>query len=154
MEIRKLFRAEIAHRLVNSYSVGCQSIHGHSYVFELVLEGRELDNTHMILDFGAVKDTEFKTLIDSWDHSMIICSADPMKDKLVDLLKEFKCRHHVVEFNPTAEMMAEYLYWFAKDKCNLPVKAVLVHETTTGYAKYEGDSLHVPALKLPNGEWA
>lgn len=52
MKITKQFKFELAHRLVDSYSKKCQSIHGHSYLAEVVLEGYELDTTGMLMDFG------------------------------------------------------------------------------------------------------
>lgn len=153
MEIRKTFKAEIAHRLINSYSVGCQSIHGHSYVFELILRSNDLDETGMLIDFGKVKDTKFREIIDAWDHSMIISAFDPMLPELRPLLEKFDCRHHVVDFNPTAEEMAIYLFRVAR-QLGLPVYAVRVHETLTGYAEYKGERVEAAFLRLPDGSTA
>ena len=137
MIIRKQFKAEIAHRLVASYSKDCQNIHGHSYIFELFLERDLLDNTGMVMDFGKVKDSGFQALIDSWDHSLMLSAKDPMLEDLEPILLKYKQKFHVVPFNPTAENMAVYLYQQAEELL-LPVHNVRVHETATGYAEYGG----------------
>ena len=64
--ITKQFKFELAHRLVDSYSVKCQSVHGHSYLCEVTLAGEHLDNTGMLMDFGEVKDN-IAHLFDAWD---------------------------------------------------------------------------------------
>ena len=69
MIIRKLFKTEgPAHIVRNCSTNRCsRSIHGHSYVWEVLLEGTSLDNGGMIVDFGLMKD-EIKHFFDLMDH--------------------------------------------------------------------------------------
>ena len=134
MIIRKQFKAEVAHRLVSSYSKRCQSIHGHSYVFEIMFSQGDMNDDQMVMDFGQVKNS-INTFMDYFDHTMVVCKDDPFKDILVDMMAMGDMRYMVVPYNPTAEMMAEHIYRHVKQF--LPnTTAVRVHETKTGYAEY------------------
>ena len=146
MKIRKLFKGEVAHRLYSSYSKKCQSIHGHSYIVEVFIEGEPTEkHDQMIIDFGEVKD-KVKDFMDAWDHSMLISSRDKIYIDLVKVLEAINARYIVVPYNPTAEMIAYHmlkeLNRILKDVCT--VTEVIVHETATGYAKASlGDEQNV-----------
>lgn len=135
MLIRKLFKAEVAHRLTSSYSKKCQSIHGHSYLFEVVLEGEPTEeHDEMVLDFGEVKD-KINKFMDAFDHSMVVSSRDVIGSDLVKIMDKLDMRYIIVPYNPTAEMMACHIL---KQVYELGVKnigKVRVHETATGYAE-------------------
>ena len=76
MIIRKLFRFENAHIVRFCSSKRCRtSIHGHSYVAEILLSSNFLDNAGMVYDFGLMKQN-IKTIIDSFDHATTIFSGD------------------------------------------------------------------------------
>lgn len=136
MRIKKIFKAEVAHRLVSSYSKRCQSFHGHSYTFEVVLESDKLNADAMLMDFGEVKDTGGKFL-DAFDHTMVLSQEDPFYDRMVEIMDEGNMRWISVPYNPTAEMMAVHIYQQLHEY-NLPVKMVVVQETLTGRAYFDG----------------
>ena len=129
MIIRKTFKAEIAHRVVNAYTERCRGLHGHSYIFEIFLEG-ELDKTGMVMDFSEVKD-RIGEYMDNYDHSLMIWIEDK---ELVDLASKLSDRVIFTSYNLTAESMAKQIYKDIKEF--IPVKSVRVHETATGYAEY------------------
>lgn len=125
--IRKVFKFEAAHVLDSSYSEDCQEIHGHSYIVEVFCRCNSLNEDGMVVDFGNLKDT-VKPIIDEWDHALIISDRNSNDFSNYKVVK--------VAFNPTAEFMANYLYW--KIKPAIPfIYKVRVHETSTGYAEYE-----------------
>lgn len=128
----KQFKFELAHRLVTSYSVKCKSLHGHSYLAELVLETEYLNEDGMVMDFGEVKD-KFAHLIDAWDHSYMFYAKDPLAHHYKAMLQVEPLRMIEVDYNPTAENMAYHLFRAAVE-LNLPVKEVRVQETKTGWA--------------------
>jgi len=136
MEIRKKFKAEVAHRLVTSYSKRCQSFHGHSYTFEVVLTGDKLNADEMIMDFSEVKD-KGNAFLDAFDHTMVLSQEDPFHDRMVEIMEEGSMRYMSVPYNPTAEMMAVHIYQQLREY-DLPVKWVQVHETLTGWAEFNG----------------
>jgi len=138
MMIRKKFKFEAAHRLLNSFSKRCRGIHGHSYIVELVVNGDVNPRNGMIVDFGLLKMTIGK-FIDKFDHALILYSLDPIlrapftRDTITTA---FNPRLIVVPYEPTAEMMAAHFYWQCKTKSGLEsVRAVRIHETDTGWAE-------------------
>ena len=136
MKIRKQFKAEVAHRLVSSYSERCQSFHGHSYLFEIVLAGRKMNKDGMLMDFGEVK-TALGPTLDAFDHSMVLFKNDPAVEDMCKIMDKFNMRYIIVPYNPTAENMAYHIYCVAQEM-GLPIYSVRVHETATGWAEAIG----------------
>ncbi len=131
MKVTKRFKAEIAHRLVSSYSKRCQSIHGHSYLFEVRLQG-PLNEDMMVMDFGELKD-KFNGFLDKFDHTLVLFDKDPITEDLEALSLKHDMRFMVVDYNPTAESMAYHIFNEAL-KLGLPVIETRVQETLTGWA--------------------
>lgn len=109
------------HRVVG-HEGKCRGMHGHNYRvhFECVGDpGNTLDALGRVIDFGVIKSQLCMWLENQWDHKFLLWHQDP----LVRLLAEVKYpdnmttddfdliidSFHEVEFNPTAENMAEYL---------------------------------------------
>jgi len=134
MIIRKLFKAEIAHRVKDAYTVRCQGLHGHSYIFELFFQGVSQDKAQMLIDFSLIKEM-FSPYIDAFDHSLLIWEEDK---SLVELAHQLNPRHVIVPYNPTAEQMSRHLYYLALS-IKLPIHKVIIHETQTGYSEFSGD---------------
>lgn len=143
MKIRKEFRVESSHIVRNCTSHRCShSVHGHSAVIEVVLEGRQLDNAGMLYDFGLMKGT-VKEFIDSSDHCHLICEYD--KPEYIKFFTEENDRWIMLPFNPSAEMLSLYYFHFIQLILNntvmnngegeVKVKSVRYHETTTGWAE-------------------
>jgi len=128
----KQFKAEVAHRLVSAYSEKCQSIHGHSYLFEVTLESEHLNEDGMVMDFGEVK-ARLKHFIDSLDHSFVFYNQDPLAKHYKLMLDTVPMRMIEVDYNPTAENMAYHMFRACIDN-DLPVREVRVQETLTGWA--------------------
>jgi len=131
--IRKVFKFEAAHRLIGAYSKDCTYIHGHSYVVEVFLRATQLNGDGMVLDFGELKKC-VGHFIKAWDHRIILAMEDDLAE--LNLVK--------VDFNPTAEEMAHYLFDVMKHDLKRVLDGkepwlwkVRVHETATGWAEYE-----------------
>ena len=140
--IRKIFRFEAAHRLIDSYTKRCQGFHGHSYKVELFLGGEINPIDGMVIDFTKVKD-EVGGLFDKFDHALLVWDKDPLCLNFGRaMLEQLNVRNIVLPFNLTAENMAKYFYiqmltWRElKNNKKLVVKKVIVHETETGFAEY------------------
>lgn len=132
VRIRKSFRLEMAHQLVSAYSEVCvKTIHGHSYLLELIFEGATKDDG-MVLDFGRIKD-ELVLFFAQWDHSLVLCIS--MDTKYLEIIRQYNDRVNFVTFNPTAEELAMHFYQTIHPI--LPqLVLVRLHETKTGYAEY------------------
>ncbi len=133
MIIRKLFRAEVAHRLISAYTKRCLGLHGHSYKFEIFIKKDHLNSDEMVMDFKKLKEKLYNFL-DAFDHSIIISDKDGF---LVKNASKLNSRYIIVPYNPTAEMMAVHIFLYAK-KLGLSIYKVIVHETESGYASYKG----------------
>lgn len=141
--IRKQFKFEMAHQLKTSYTVGCQNLHGHSYTVEVFLTRPHLDITGMVVDFGKISDLFKNYINDYWDHSLVI--PDTFDIEYLTTLKRYNKNVRIVNYNPTAENMAQQMYMFFNEaleseyhisKNERFVCKVRVHETVTGWAEY------------------
>ena len=131
--IRKSYRFEAAHQLDKSFSRCCSdSIHGHSYTAEVFLVRDDLDDTGMVVDFGAL--AEAKTLFGSLDHALLMPSTlDP---HYLSVLGKFSKKLIIVPFNPTAENIAAWaLSKLTSSTIGKYVEKVRIHETSTGWAE-------------------
>jgi 6-pyruvoyltetrahydropterin/6-carboxytetrahydropterin synthase len=108
---------------LRNYKGKCENPHGHNYRVRVTLQGAELDNAGLLLDFKELK-LVMKPVVDYLDHKM-------MND-----IEPFTV------LNPTAENIAKYFY----DECNtglkdttsgrVSVKQVTIWETDTSIATY------------------
>ncbi len=143
MIIRKLFRFENAHIVRGCTSRRCsESIHGHSYIVELLFSSNYLDRGQMVYDFGLTKLT-IKELIDSFDHAITLWSEDDpayLKD-----MKRWSKRWVELPVSPSAEQYSRVIFLMVdlvlhntvmvnKEK-DVTIQSVIVHETATGYAQ-------------------
>ena len=143
MQIRKLFKVEMAHVVRNCSTDRCKkSIHGHKGTIEVFLTANKLDNAGMIMDFGLMKNA-IKQFVDSFDHCLVLWSKDNpsyLKD-----MKKWSDRWVELRCNPSAECLAlffvkminEILYRtsFCNGEGNVICSKVIYHETDTGYAE-------------------
>lgn len=128
-KVRKKFKFEMAHRLESSYSKECQQIHGHSYIMEVFLEAKNLNEDGMVIDFKKLKEV-VQPMIDALDHKLIVTgNCLHINDREVTL-----------PFNSTAENMAKWLTEWCekrlKKMADLSAVTVRLHETDTGWAEY------------------
>ena len=146
--IRKTFKMEMAHQLSKAFSKCCtDTIHGHSYKVEVFLRTNNggvacLNDAGMVVDFGEIKDI-LNDYFDQWDHALVMPSA--MDGDYIYALKNYNKKLILVDYNPTAEMMARDMYG-AVDRLLKQCRAdagmswyvcgVRVHETETGYAEF------------------
>lgn len=142
MIIRKKFDTEgPAHIVRNCSTDRCsKSIHGHSYQWEVLLEGNNLDNGAMIIDFGLLKG-EIKQFIDLMDH----CHMQWEKDTDTSYFEDYSERYIRVPFSPSAENLAIFGFAvvqkilekteFNNGEGQVWVNSFICHETTTGYAQ-------------------
>lgn len=144
MIIRKQYRVEMGHIVRNCSSDRCaHSMHGHSAIIEVLLEGTALDNAGMLYDFGLMKGT-VKQFIDLFDHCYVFWDKD--NSEYIEAVKKFCDRWISLPFNPTAEMLSlmfmnavntilENTTKENKESVDLHCCGVIYHETESGYAK-------------------
>jgi 6-pyruvoyltetrahydropterin/6-carboxytetrahydropterin synthase len=118
------------HRLLN-YQGKCRHLHGHNGRAVITLEGHELDERGMLLDFGEIKQTVQLWIDENIDHNMLLNRDDP----ILPILQAQGERIHVMDCNPTAENIARMIYDRAV-QYGLPVVEVLLWETENCFASY------------------
>ena len=84
----------------------CAHLHGHNYRIHLTVEADELDSVGRVLDFSAIKEYLCYWLEDNWDHKFLVWENDPFANALKALDPDGTV---IVNFNPTAENMGQYL---------------------------------------------
>lgn len=143
MIIRKQFKFENAHIVRGCSSVKCRSsLHGHSYIVELLFESNFLDNGQMVYDFGLMKQN-MKALVESFDHAITLWSGDE-KEYIADM-KAHSDRWVELPVSPSAEQFSRVIFVMIDKLLQLTstvngekevkLHSVIVHETQTGYAQ-------------------
>ena len=121
-EVKIVTQFAAAHRLEN-FNGKCESLHGHNWKVEVLLAGKDLNGTGLLMDFGVVK-TLTKEVLEEIDH------------KYLNELAAFQDR------NPSSENLACYLFErlgaiFNRD--GVKVSRVNVWESDTSCASYYQD---------------
>ncbi len=102
----------------------CENPHGHNYKVFVTLQGEQLDDTGLLLDFKLLKQV-MRPTVDYLDHQMI------------NDLEPF-----VAEINPSAENLARYFYQKTSSQLHemtagrVRVKDCTIYETDTSFARY------------------
>lgn len=136
--VRKEFQFEAAHQLSEAWSRACvEQIHGHSYRVEVFLKSYQLNPSGMVVDFGLLS-AKVEPLIEAWDHSLLLHEPSLKTNYKSELLRS-NVKISLVEWNPTAENMARFLFTEIKKRLTEGeawLWKVRVHETASGWAEY------------------
>ncbi len=79
-----------AHQL-RGYKGKCEELHGHNWKVEIQVEGENLDDVGLLIDFKDIK-TILKNAIEELDH------------KMLNEIRPFN------ELNPSSELIAKYIH--------------------------------------------
>ena len=107
---------------LRNYKGACENVHGHNFKIQVTIEGRELDQTGMLVDFLDVKES-MRGVIARLDHRFLN-DVPPFDVK-----------------NPSAENIAEYFYeeltsGLVSNPVPVRVREVKVWETDIQSATY------------------
>jgi 6-pyruvoyltetrahydropterin/6-carboxytetrahydropterin synthase len=107
--IQKKFTSETAHIVRNAVTKRCsENIHGHTFVWSVVIGGEINEETGMILDFKSLQPV--KDFIDTFDHSTVFWNKEDTI--IIEFFKANFKRVVITKKNPTAENMARLLLCF------------------------------------------
>lgn len=143
IRVTKEFAFETAHALWN-YDGPCRNVHGHSYKLFVTLIGEPMKNTDhpkngMVIDFGDLKRTVNREVVDVFDHSVII--SDMVDRAKLENMKEMFSNVIVVDYQPTCENMVADIA--RRIKPHLPPETSLhslrLYETARSYAEWFAD---------------
>ena len=102
--LRTILDFAAAHRL-HGYDGDCARLHGHNWKVEVEVEGTQLDEVGMVMDFKAIK-RHAREVIAELDHTYL--NDHPAFQQQ----------------NPTAENIAAYLYRALSERINTPDRRV------------------------------
>lgn len=109
---------------LRNYKGKCENVHGHNYRCQVTLQGKDLDDIGLLVDFVELKKV-VHTVLDRMDHQWL--NEFPPFDRL----------------NPSAENMARYIFEEVssglKEREGVRVGAVRLWETDTASATYRAD---------------
>lgn len=119
LSLSKTFRFEAAHWLP-TFPEGhkCRRLHGHSFRFDVVVEGNVDPSRGYLIDYGDIKKI-----------------VDPIVKEL-----DHYCLNDIKGLeNPTAEMISKWLWDHIKPQLPLLAK-IIVNETCTSACEYRGEA--------------
>ena len=140
IRITKEFKFEMAHAL-KGYDGPCQNIHGHSYELRVTVSGNPIMDENnpklgMVMDFGDLKKIVRATIIDEFDHALVLNNNYP-----ANISAELKNTFNKVIFlnyQPTSELMVADFAMRIKAKLpeGVHLKYLMLRETVTSYAEW------------------
>lgn len=155
--VTRRFVFDAAHRVVG-HEGKCRNLHGHRYVaFVTVAPKPELDNLGRLIDFTDLKTTIGRWIEEHWDHNTILHPDDPIlreaqsqetESEHAYLHRLFGQLPYVMPAgkNPTAEHLAERLYYIAGHLLcykGLLVSKVKIYETENCFAEFTAEGCTV-----------
>ncbi len=100
-----------------------------------MLRADSLDKLGFVLDFTELKDVVSKWIDNHWDHGFLLNDRD---QELLTALKSLQ-RSKIFVFNkenPTAEVIAKYLFNVIREQYGPLVSRVRIWESPNQYAEY------------------
>jgi 6-pyruvoyltetrahydropterin/6-carboxytetrahydropterin synthase len=140
IRITKEFKFEMAHAL-KGYDGPCQNIHGHSYELKVTVMGNPIIDENnpklgMVMDFGDLKKIVKETVVDVFDHALVLNNAYP--ESVSSELKSTFNKVIFLDYQPTSELMVADFAMRIKTKLpeGVRLKYLLLRETVTSYAEW------------------
>ena len=122
---------------LKDYDGKCSNIHGHRWTVKIKVGAETLEsdtqNRGMVVDFSNLK-KDLKEIADHFDHSLIM-ETGSLKQATEDALLAENLRIVKVDFRPTAENFAKYIYDEMADRGYKVIEAS-VYETPNNVASY------------------
>lgn len=140
IRLTKIFTFETGHALKN-YDGLCKNLHGHSYKLHVTVIGSPIDDINnpkngMVIDFGDLKAIVKSTIIDKYDHAMVLNESSRNDTNIKIDEKDYKLIY--VPFQPTSENLI--IYFAEVIQSHLPSSVKLHHlklsETASSYAEW------------------
>lgn len=122
---------------LKDYEGKCSNIHGHRWTVEIEVGAETLEhdtqNRGMVVDFSNLK-KDLREIADYFDHSLIM-ETGSLRQATEDALIAENLRIVKVDFRPTAENFAKYIYDEMTSRGYKVIEAS-VYETPNNEASY------------------
>jgi 6-pyruvoyltetrahydropterin/6-carboxytetrahydropterin synthase len=144
IRVTKEFTFEMAHALLG-YDGSCRFVHGHSYGLSVTVIGNPIENTGdhklgMVIDFGDLKKIVKETVVDVFDHALVLNSKTPHEH--FNESKDLFDKLILVDYQPTSEkLVADFATRILRRLPeHIKLFSLKLRETATSYAEwYAGD---------------
>ncbi len=140
IRVTKQFHFEMAHALWN-YDGPCKNIHGHSYrlyvtVIGVPASGKEEVKQGMVIDFGDLKRMVNETIVDRFDHTVVVNQQAP--HAFIHQVEQMFDKYEVVDYQPTCENLVSDFAARLLEKMpeGLKLHHLRLDETATSYAEW------------------
>lgn len=145
LRVTKIFDFETAHALWG-YDGKCANIHGHSYKLTVSISGALIQDNQavkngMIIDFSDLKKIVKSTVIDHFDHALLV-NGDTPHAKYAEVEGGFS-KIHLCSYQPTCENMLVEMVTLLQGALpsGIHLKYAKLQETETSFAEwYESDN--------------
>jgi 6-pyruvoyltetrahydropterin/6-carboxytetrahydropterin synthase len=140
VRVTKKFTFDMAHALYG-YDGPCKNIHGHTYHLSVTLMGTPIMDSSdvklgMVVDFGDLKAIVKDTILNTYDHALVLNEDAPYSKSEV-ISNEFE-KVILVPYQPTCENLL--LSFVEKLKPLFPINNQLIsirlEETPTSFAEW------------------
>ncbi len=143
MIIERKMHFHMGHRIPNHKSK-CRNLHGHTYVMEVGVDDKIIteegsSDEGMVIDFGDLREIMTKHVYDIFDHGFMVYRKDPLNKEFMESPLIQQTKLIVVDFIPTAENIAQYVYKILERELTLrkiKIKYVRIWETPYANALY------------------
>ena len=140
IRVTKEFTFEMAHALLR-YDGSCKYVHGHSYGLSVTVIGIPVeDETNpklgMVIDFGDLKKIVKETVVDLFDHALVLNSKTPHDS--FNREQELFNNLIFVDFQPTSENLVADFAERIRSNLSEGIKlfSLRLRETATSYADW------------------
>ena len=132
--LTKKFEFEAAHRISN-YDGLCREIHGHTYKLEVTIFGPIDPVTDMILDFKSIKNLIKTSVIEQFDHALLLKDNEEKRN----FFKDYSGKNTWMKTEPTAERMVQGMANTLQRLIPSPAQldSLLLYETSNSFASWE-----------------
>lgn len=138
IRLTKEFRFEGAHALTG-YDGKCRHIHGHSYLLSVTISGTPDNNASnpkagMVVDFGSLKEIVHKTVIEPYDHTLLLrhdaILAAELREQYQNVL--------ILPFQPTCEQLCIHFASLLAPVIPEPAKlfGIKLYETPSSFVEW------------------
>ena len=139
IRITKEFNFDMAHAL-DDHQGKCKNIHGHSYQLLVTVKGTPTlesgaSDNGMIMDFGDLKKIVKSTIVDIYDHAIVLEKNSPFLQNK-GILKNTKLIQ--VNYQPTSENLIIDFVKILQPllPANVILSRVFLRETASSYAEW------------------
>lgn len=138
LRLTKEFRFEMSHAL-DEYQGLCRNLHGHSYKLFVTIIGdysktNESNDSGMVLDFKSIKELVEKTVIQDFDHAVVLCKDSSFASvlqqtntKLILFDNQPTCENLIMEFHKRISSILP---------SGIKLAGLKLHETATSFAEW------------------